>query len=313
MKPKLTVAIPVYNGYPYIVTAVESILNQTLDNFKLLIVNDGSTDGTEQYLGDLEKSKPEIRVVHQKNKGLGRTRNDMLELIDTKYFVNLDADDYSCPERLLTLLEYMENNDQIGACGSFTEYFHLNPDNSGFSPPLPQNHIEIIEKLVKIQHGMVFPSLIIRTDVAKKTGGFVFDGSGEDWDFMLKLGKISKLANINKVLYKMRLHELSISWRNWGECRLKNQYASYYFLHSEKKEVQSFDKFKVEIFGNFRKRIWWETLTYFNSKFIVFYRKGIINGLAKKRISSLFYFMFATLCAPNKAFNRIVKFVICNL
>lgn len=64
---KITVLIPVYNGMPFIVSAVESILNQTFKDFELLIINDGSTDGTTDYLNSLNDRR--IRVIHQENNG----------------------------------------------------------------------------------------------------------------------------------------------------------------------------------------------------------------------------------------------------
>jgi len=305
---KLTVAIPVYNGYPYIKTCVDSLLNQTLKNFKILIINDASTDKTTNYLEELHKKYPEISIIHQENKGIGETRNCILKLIETEYYANLDADDYNYPNRLEQQLDFMENNQEIGACGCFIEYFNQNSENSGYAPYLPKTHEQIVKKLVHIQHGITFPTLMIRTDLAKKTGGFIFSGIGEDWDFMLKLSKLSKLANIDKKLYKMRVHSTSVSYNNWGECRLKNQYAVYSYLNPNKN--LSFADFKKTLFNSFSKKLNWKILTYTSTKFIKLYRKGIIFGLAGKKISSWIYFILASIFAPHKAITRVKNIVL---
>ncbi len=305
MKEKLTVAIPVYNGYPYIKICINSLLSQTLKNFKILVVNDGSTDETKNYLENLEQEYSNIKVIHQNNKGVGATRNVILSLIDTEYYANMDADDVCMPGRLEKQLKFLEEDKDVGACGCIVEYFFDNPSNSGFAPLLPTKHNDIVKHLVTIQHGMVFPTLMFRTKIAKQTGGFTTDGVGEDWDFMLKLAKISKLSNVNEKLYKMRVHKESLSWQNWGECVMRNKFAAYSFLHPDSNIP--FTQFKNLLTSNLLKKIILKIRLYSNIKFISFYRQGIIYSLTGKKPLSFLFFICAVFFAPHKAFIRIKK------
>ena len=81
---RLTVGMPVYNAMPYLPEAVESILGQTLRDFRFLIVNDGSTDSSKEYLDSIDD--PRVTVIHQENRGLGATLNRTLELCETEYW-----------------------------------------------------------------------------------------------------------------------------------------------------------------------------------------------------------------------------------
>ena len=117
---RLTVALPVYNGMPYLVPAVESILSQTLQDFRFLIIDDGSIDGSADYLDSLDD--PRVTVIHQENRGLGATLNRAIELCDTEYLARMDADDVSHPDRLERQLLHMESHPDIGLLGSQIEF-----------------------------------------------------------------------------------------------------------------------------------------------------------------------------------------------
>ena len=90
---KVTVYIPTYNYAKYIGKAIESVLRQTMPNWELIIINDGSTDNTKDVLKNYQ-SHPQIRIIDQENKGLNVTNNIALRLAKGKYIIRLDGDDY---------------------------------------------------------------------------------------------------------------------------------------------------------------------------------------------------------------------------
>ena len=95
--PIVTVLLPVFNGDRYLRAAVKSILQQTFESFELLIVDDGSTDGTEAICRSF--TDPRIRVIrHEKNSGLVAALNSVIDLIATKYVARMDADDVALPD-----------------------------------------------------------------------------------------------------------------------------------------------------------------------------------------------------------------------
>lgn len=93
--PKVTVIIPAYNAEPYIEQCANSVLNQTLKDIEIIFVDDGSTDKTGVILDRLTADHPTVRVIHQENKGLYRTREIGLSLATGDYIGWIDADDYA--------------------------------------------------------------------------------------------------------------------------------------------------------------------------------------------------------------------------
>src|SRR5262245_44814994 len=104
--PKVTVLMSVYNGMPYLTEAVDSVVGQTLKDWILLIIDDGSTDGTAAYLDSL--TDPRIQVVHQENRGLAGALNHGVDLCQTEYLARLDADDVALPTRFEKQLAFLE-------------------------------------------------------------------------------------------------------------------------------------------------------------------------------------------------------------
>ena len=88
---QVTVGLNVYNAMPYLPEAVDSLLNQTLQDFQLIIVNDGSTDGSSDYLESL--TDPRIQLIHQENGGCNVASNVVIKLCNTPYLARMDADD----------------------------------------------------------------------------------------------------------------------------------------------------------------------------------------------------------------------------
>ena len=110
MDPKISVIIPVYNVLPYLREALDSAVGQTYRTLEILIVDDGSTDGSEavcdEYLAD-----PRVRVIHQSNKGLSGARNAGLDRMTGEYVAFLDPDDAYRPEMLGRMLRAAQRDD----------------------------------------------------------------------------------------------------------------------------------------------------------------------------------------------------------
>ena len=89
--PLLSVIMPVFNGEKYIAAAIQSVLNQSYDNLELLIINDGSTDSSQEVISTFDDSR--IRCFQQENNGVSAARNVGLAALSGEYLVCLDADD----------------------------------------------------------------------------------------------------------------------------------------------------------------------------------------------------------------------------
>jgi hypothetical protein len=114
--PALTVVMTVYNGSPYVEEAVNSLLAQDFDDFELVIVDDGSTDGTAEALA--RRTDPRMRLVRRAHAGRVAALNHAVGLARGRYLANLDADDVALPGRLALPVRFLDDHPDVAVVGS---------------------------------------------------------------------------------------------------------------------------------------------------------------------------------------------------
>lgn len=121
----VSVIVPVYNVEKYIERCILSVLNQTYQNYELLLVNDGSSDGSGRICDAYHSKYPQIKVYHKENGGLSDARNYGLQKAEGEYIVFLDSDDYIAGEFLACLYRLLEETRaDIAVCG----FYHMDTD-----------------------------------------------------------------------------------------------------------------------------------------------------------------------------------------
>jgi glycosyltransferase involved in cell wall biosynthesis len=204
---KITVLMPVYNGEKYLAQAIDSMLAQTFHEFEFLIINDGSTDKSEEII--LSYKDLRIRYIkNEQNLKLIATLNKGIDLAKGKYIVRMDADDISLPERLEKQFSFMEKNLQVAICGSWFQSFGINNSMVKYVGA----HEEIMFRMLYQCH-LCHPSLIWRRS-AITSFEHMFDplfAHAEDYDFFVRVGQRFGLANLQEVLVKYRTHADSVS------------------------------------------------------------------------------------------------------
>lgn len=105
--PQLTLLMPMYNADEFVEQTLKSLKNQTFQDWKLIIINDGSTDGSAQICHKYAESDSRVHLIDQENCGVSETRNRLLQHIDTPYFSFIDADDELHPTLYQVLMSHM--------------------------------------------------------------------------------------------------------------------------------------------------------------------------------------------------------------
>ena len=204
----VTVLLPVYNGEEYLREAIDSILAQTYTDFELLIINDGSTDGTERII--LSYTDPRIVYVkNEENIKLIASLNKGIDLAKGKYIAHMDADDVSLNNRLKKQIMYMEANPLIGLCGSYTQSLGL------------EQEIEIQYRLLndEIKFKLFFdthfphPAAVIKKSVLTENNLYYEKEYIHVEDYVLwnKMANFTQLAIIPEVLVLKREHTAQVS------------------------------------------------------------------------------------------------------
>jgi len=116
--PKVSVLMPVYNGGKFLALAIESILNQSLSDIELIVINDGSNDQTDSVVRSFADRDSRVRYFSRDNMGLIFTLNEGLNYCRCRYVARMDADDIALPERLQLQFDFMGNNPGVLVCGT---------------------------------------------------------------------------------------------------------------------------------------------------------------------------------------------------
>ena len=123
MKPKFSVVVPVYNKANFVKQTIQSVLDQDFTDYELVLVNDGSTDGSLQILKAFDA--PNITLLDQENQGLCAARNAGIQAAKGEIIALLDADDLWEPEHLQNLFELSQNSDLTWLGGRLSQFFDL--------------------------------------------------------------------------------------------------------------------------------------------------------------------------------------------
>lgn len=125
--PKISVIVPVYNPGSYLAACVDSILNQTERDMELILVDDGSTDGSERLCDEYAQKDARVRVIHQPNGGVSRARNAGLDAARGEWIAFADGDDRPEPNMYETLLKEQA---RTGCCGVFCGFRRVYRDHT---------------------------------------------------------------------------------------------------------------------------------------------------------------------------------------
>lgn len=204
--PKISVILPVYNASKYLIKALESLSNQTFNDFEIITINDGSTDNSLELLEEYAKKEPRLRIISRENKGITRSLNEGIDLAKGEYIARMDSDDISLPQRFEKQLNFMSVNN-LDVCGTQYERFGT---KIGFSN-MPINCKDCYYKLL-LGTAMAHPSILIKKSVIEK---YMYNESikyAQDYDLWCRmaLDKI-KMGNTNEVLLKYRFSSDQIS------------------------------------------------------------------------------------------------------
>lgn len=178
----LSVVVPCYNHGKYIKECIDSILIIGLTNIEIIVINDGSTDNgfTKSVLDTL--SSPFLKVFHQQNQGLARTRNNAIEMSKGKYILPLDADNYIDKDFLTNGIKLLEENTDIDI--AFPDRILVFENNK--TKILKTGDFDILELAYK---NNIDACAIYRKSVWTSVNGYSEDMpvmGYEDWDFWLK-------------------------------------------------------------------------------------------------------------------------------
>lgn len=213
-EPVISVVMSVYNGERYLKKSIESILTQSFTNFEFVIINDASTDKTDEII----KLYNDPRIVYIKNEtNIGQTKslNKAIKISRGKYIARMDADDIAFPDRFNIQVEFLNENPTVKVVGSW--YLIINESGKVVRKVcLPADSTEI-KALLIASSPLTFPYIAHPTVMIREE---IFDDVGyynekyyvaQDYDLWIRISREYQVMNLPKVLLKYRMHKLSLT------------------------------------------------------------------------------------------------------
>lgn len=230
MKPLVSIIMPSYNCEKFIGEAIESVLQQTYDNWELIIVEDASEDNSLELIHTYHDKRIKL-FYNSSNKGIAESTNIGIEKSKGKYIALLDDDDIAEKERLSLQVEYLEEHSEIDILGGRTIFIDEEGKVIDYSNA-PRNNPKYIKAMLLFNcldflngTAMIRKKLIEENHLSYREKCFGM----QDFRFYIESSKVGNISSINRFLLRHRLHQMNETDRNFSDFRLEREktYAQF--------------------------------------------------------------------------------------
>lgn len=212
-QPLVSVVIPCYNHERFVQDSIQSVIDQTYQNIELIIIDDGSKDGSVDKIQEMIPTCQErfirFEFRHRSNKGLSATLNEALDWCKGVYYSAIASDDMMLPEKTKLQVDFLDANKNISAV--FGGIKLIDNNNITISERVRESKQYSFKDIILHQHDLPAPTQMIRLSALKKVGGYDSDVLIEDWYMWLRLSSYSDLYYMDHLLCLYRQHETNIS------------------------------------------------------------------------------------------------------
>ncbi|RLG07017.1 MAG: glycosyl transferase [Thaumarchaeota archaeon] len=196
--------MPVYNEEASIKKAIKTVIDQTYKKFELIVIDDGSTDGTSNIVKTLQKLDERIIYLrNEENRGTTYSLNRGLRKASGEYIARIDGDDWYHPRKLELQVKFLERRSEYGIVGTF--YILVDESGHAVKVRLPVTHSEIMKRMA-YRNAFAHSSIMVRRSVLDMVG--YYDERYEyaqDYDLYFRILEVSKGYNLpSYLLYRMR-------------------------------------------------------------------------------------------------------------
>lgn len=212
---KVTVLMPVFNSSHYLRQAIQSILGQTFVDFDFLIVDDGSTDGSQEIVKSFHDSRIQL-VQNPENSGVAVSLNLGIKMAQTKYIARMDGDDISEPTRLAKQIAFLEKKSSVGICGSWVRT--LDQSGKGHVMRFPKT-AEAVRAYILYNNPLAHPAVMMRRQFLTECSLFYDESceAGQDYEFWSRCSQRFAIENIAEPLLIWRLHQDGVTHQKFSK------------------------------------------------------------------------------------------------
>jgi glycosyltransferase involved in cell wall biosynthesis len=207
----IDVLIPVYNASRTISSALDSIQTQTIPDIRIIVVDDGSTDGTAAIVADMATMDPRVELHRKENGGIVDALNFGLQQCRAEFVARFDGDDLSHPERFARQLGFLRANPDYVAVGGRVRHIDEDGQPTGSVVDVGPPELADLNWVPSLEPYIIHPFLMARRAGMDAVGGYRHVLHAEDTDLFWRLQERGKLHNLEDTLGDYRMHANSVS------------------------------------------------------------------------------------------------------
>lgn len=214
--PKVSIVLPTYNRINWLIKSINSVKEQSYQNWELFVIDDISSDGTDERMKEI--CAQDSRIQYHKlpvtaEKGISKFLNFGIKNGEGKYIARLDDDDkWIDNDKLKKQVEFMEQNPEYVLTGGGV--IAINDKEEEIFRYLENETDEQIRNKALLSNPFTHPTVLFRKDAAVEIGGYQILEFAEDWDFWLRLGNVGKLYNFPEYFAHYLMAGQNISLKN---------------------------------------------------------------------------------------------------
>jgi glycosyltransferase involved in cell wall biosynthesis len=245
MTPKISILLSSYNSAGTLEEALQSLSTQSLSDYELLLIDDASTDDTQKVLEKF-RADPRIRIFqNEKNQGLAKNLNTLIEQSRGQYLARMDADDISERRRLEIQSRFLDQNPDIVGVGGAYRYTSWR----GWKPNPNARDPEELKARLLFENPFCHPAMMLRLSLFREQG-FSYDEGfevGQDLDLWDRVTQVAKLSNVEPTVLRQRRHSGQVSTKKKEKqfqsiCRIKKRQLERLGLCPEESDISSLAK-----------------------------------------------------------------------
>lgn len=291
----VSVVIPAHNASAFVAEAIGSVLTQSYEKLEVVVVDDGSSDGTAEIADSFEDER--LRVIRQSNAGPSRARNNGLAMTSGDFVAFLDADDLWFPNKLERQLLSLRSDERISAIGCLMHYRSSSGRVLGVTGQTVEDSDQ--ERIINARL-LPFPlsATLFRRSTVDAVGGFdeVLRDAAEDLDLLARVGRHGRIACIDEVLGVYRIHPGSLSARKFFAQRSQARFVRARLESRDRGGDLSWHEFASQYRPSIRQR--YDDLVH------AWYRRAGLSVAERDWPRAVGYGLLAALFGPRYTFKR---------
>jgi glycosyltransferase involved in cell wall biosynthesis len=234
--PRISVIMPVFNAAVYLGEAINSILTQTLSDFEFIIINDGSTDGSEEVIKGFHDPRI-FYLKNEKNMGLVYSLNRGIDAARGEWIARMDGDDISLPDRFAEQMLYLALHPNVDALACRVQLIdEMGNESDNWRDDIAAVTPEQILEHLPVNNCIGHPTIMIRTDVLKTYRYLPEQAQAEDYDLWLRLASTGKVIHkLDHILLKHRIIKTSFTRSRQDNVYAKLAETKFRFLSYARK------------------------------------------------------------------------------